>query len=114
MYHQFSKTIAERYGIHAALVMEVIKEEIYENEFHQRCVKRGRVWMRCSQKGFTATLPYLSKNTVRKALVKLLRNGVIGKGEFNDCPFDRTTWYCLTPFGNRVLSEVEESERGIV
>lgn len=108
MFHAISTNIAQRYGVNAALVAQYIWEEIGKNEFADRYSYEGKTWMRSSQMMFTAVLPYLSKNMVRRALERLMRKGVIIRGEFSNSRFDRTSWYAFTQFGRLLMQESED------
>jgi len=108
MFHALNTNIAQRYGVNAALVAQYIWEEIGKNEFADRDSYAGKTWMRSSQMMFTAVLPYLSKNMVRRALERLMRQGVIIRGEFSESCFDRTSWYAFTQFGRLLMQESED------
>lgn len=107
-YHLLCPSLARRYGVHAALVMKHIWDEICTNERAGRCSFAGRTWMRSSQMMFTAIMPYLTKNMVRRALERLMKQCVIVRGEFGDSRFDRTSWYTFTQFGQLLMQESED------
>ncbi len=104
-YHLLCPSLARRYGVHAALVVKHIWDEFCANERAGRCSFAGRTWMRSSQMMFTAIMPYLTKNMVRRALERLMKQGVIVRGEFGDSRFDRTSWYTFTQFGRLLMQE---------
>jgi hypothetical protein len=107
-YHLLNPSLARRYGIHAALVAKYIWDEIWANERAGRCSFAGKTWMRSSQMMFTAIMPYLTKNMVRRALERLMKQGVIVRGEFGESSFDRTSWYAFTQFGALMMRESED------
>lgn len=107
-YHLLCPSLARRYGVHAALVVKHIWDEICANERAGKCSFAGRTWMRSSQMMFTAIMPYLTKNMVRRALERLMKQGVIVRGEFGDSRFDRTSWYTFTQFGRLLMQESED------
>lgn len=109
-YHLLCPSLARRYGVHAALVVKHIWDEVCANERAGRCSFAGRTWMRSSQMMFTAIMPYLTKNMVRRALERLMKRGVIVRGEFGDSPFDRTSWYGFTQFGALMMRESEDEK----
>jgi hypothetical protein len=106
-YHLLGSSLARRYGVHAALVVKHIWDEVCANERAERCSFAGKTWMRSSQMMFTAIMPYLTKNMVRRALERLMEQGVIVRGEFGESPFDRTSWYAFTQFGALMMRESE-------
>jgi len=107
-YHLLCPSLARRYGVHAALVVKHIWDEVCANERAGRCSFAGRTWMRSSQMMFTAIMPYMTKNMVRRALERLMKRGVIVRGEFGDSRFDRTSWYTFTQFGRLLMRESED------
>ena len=109
-YHLLNPNLARCYGIHAALVAKYIWDEICANGRAGKCSFAGRTWMRSSQMMFTAIMPYLTKNMVRRALERLMKQGVIMRGEFGESPFDRTSWYAFTQFGALMMRESEEKK----
>lgn len=108
MIHNFNVGIARRYGVNAALVAQYVWDQICENEFHNKHHYDGRCWMRCSHMMFTAVMPYLSKHLVRRALERLMKQGVLVRGEFGADRFDRTSWYAFTQFGRLLMLESED------
>ena len=107
-YHLLCPSLARRYGVHAALVVKHIWDEVCAKERAGRCSFAGRTWMRSSQMMFTAIMPYMTKNMVRRALERLMKRGVIVRGEFGDSRFDRTSWYTFTQFGRLLMQESED------
>ena len=63
----------------------------------------GYPWVRASYKRITAYLPFLTVHMVRTAVRKLLREGVIKVGEYNDSKFDRTHSYAFTSYGRDLM-----------
>ena len=63
----------------------------------------GYPWVRASYKRITAYLPFLTVHMVRTAVRKLLREGVIKVGEYNDSRFDRTHSYAFTGYGRDLM-----------
>ena len=63
----------------------------------------GYPWIRASYKRITAYLPFLTVHMVRTAVKKLIREGVIKVGEYNDSSFDRTHSYAFTSYGKDLM-----------
>ena len=63
----------------------------------------GYPWIRASYKRITAYLPFLTVHMVQTAVKKLLREGVIKVGEYNDSKFDRTHSYAFTSYGRDLM-----------
>ena len=110
MIQKFNAGIAKAYGVHAALLAEHIWREVKENEFHKRCRHAGHVWMRCSRRNFTVSMPYLTEGMVGGSIRKLKRAGILLQGEFNDSRFDRTAWYAFSEYGRNIMEESEDED----
>ena len=63
----------------------------------------GYPWVRASYKRITAFLPFLTVHMVRTAVKKLLREGVIKVGVYNDSRFDHTHSYAFTSYGRDLM-----------
>ena len=63
----------------------------------------GYPWVRASYKRITAYLPFLTVHMVQTAVKKLLREGIIKVGEYNDSRFDRTHSYAFTSYGRDLM-----------
>ena len=59
----------------------------------------GYPWMRASYKRMTVYLPFLTVHMVRTSIKKLLKEGVIKVGVYNDNRFDHTHSYAFTGYG---------------
>ena len=63
----------------------------------------GYPWVRASYKRITAYLPFLTVHMVQTAVKKLLREGVVKVGEYNESRFDRTHSYAFTGYGKDLM-----------
>lgn len=108
MFQRFQSQLAARFGVYEAVMLNYLWEELQNTigtpDFH----RRGQYWIRCSVRGFTAALPYLSEYRVKAVLRRLIERGLLQRGEFNEYPFDRTAWYSFTPYGLKIMTESEE------
>jgi hypothetical protein len=98
--HKFNTAVAKRYGVNAAIVAEQLWLAINTDKAF---LHRGREWIRSSYAMLTVDLPFFSKNTVRRAVLKLIKNGVIIRAEINNSRFDRTYSYTFTDFGTHLM-----------
>jgi hypothetical protein len=106
----FNTEVAKRFGINAAVVAEYLWTMKGLNESNDQCKIKGKTWVRCSRRMFTTILPYMTKNMARRALERLMDNGIITIGEFNNSKFDRTGWYTFTEFGQFLMEEVDDEK----
>ncbi|MEJ6746403.1 MAG: hypothetical protein QNK98_06555 [Yoonia sp.] len=58
-------------------------------------MREERYWTYNSISAFAELFPYLTEKHIRTALEKLVKSGLILKGNFSDDRYDRTCWYAL-------------------
>ena len=121
MMHSFDVRIACEYGVNAAIIFQNIYFWCEHNCVNDKHLHDGMHWTYCSNKAFQEILPYLSEKTIRTAIKKLVDNGLIVTGNYNDTPYDRTLWYAVTDKGILIMAgekiempkrENENSEKG--
>src|SRR5699024_1342268 len=56
----------------------------------------NKYWTYNSTSAFSELFPYWSKRQIERILSKLLKEGAILKGNYNEMPYDRTSWYTIT------------------
>lgn len=98
MNHTFNVTIAERYGIEEAILLEHLYWWIHKNECDdiEEMVKDGKVWCRSTANGFTKYIPYMNPQKIRRVLVGLEKMGKICIGNFNVKATNQTLWYSFS------------------
>lgn len=99
MQHSFDVEIAQKYGILEAILLENIYYWIKKNEANNKHFYDGKYWTYNSRKAFAKIFPYASEKQIRTALEKLIKNGLIITGNYNQDGRDRTLWYSLTDRG---------------
>lgn len=103
MTHTFDVEIARRYGVNAAVIFQNILYWCEHNRANGRNEHDGLYWTYNSRKAFAELFPYLSERQIKTALDKLVENGLIAVGCFNDDNRDRTLWYAVTKVGYCIL-----------
>lgn len=103
MKHMFDIEIAQKYGVNAAIILENIGYWVARNEANGENFHDGTYWTYNSRKAFCELFPYLTDRQIRTALQKLVDEGVIITGNYNDTAYDRTLWYALTDAGRHLL-----------
>ena len=103
MQHSFDTEIAAQYGIVEAILLNnfafwLAKKKANGQDFHD-----GRYWTYNSIKAFKELFPYLTENQLRRALNKLIEDGLIVTGNYNKASYDRTLWYALTEKAMTIL-----------
>ena len=105
MEHSFDIDIAKEYGVNCAILLKSIWMWAEKNKANGRHEYDGKFWAYNSVKAFETMFPYMSAKAIRTALQKLVDEGLIETGQFNEKAYDRTKWYCITPKGQMHLSK---------
>ena len=104
MEHSFDIDIAKEYGIPCAVLLKHLWYWIEKNKANRKNERDGSYWTYNSISAFCELFPYLSKNTIIRALKKLADEGIIKEAVFNDAAFDRTKWYAITEIGYSIIN----------
>lgn len=104
MEHSFDIDIAKDYGIPCAVILKHLWYWIEKNRANKKNERDGSYWTYNSVSAFCELFPYLSKNTIIRALKKLADEGIIKEAIFNDVAFDRTKWYAITEKGYAIIN----------
>ena len=104
MEHSFDIDIAKEYGIPCAVILKHLWYWIEKNRANRKNERDGSYWTYNSVCAFCELFPYLSKNTIIRALKKLSDEGIIKEAVFNDAAFDRTKWYAITDKGYAIIN----------
>jgi hypothetical protein len=102
--HLFNTEDAKVYGVVPAIILYdiriYIRGKISRDESRHK-IKDGelagqeRHWIFDSINSISSRHPYLTKSEVRRSMEKLLAEGVLVRGYFNQTPYDRTSWWAL-------------------
>ena len=103
MKHIFDVDIAKRYGVNAAVLLENIGYWIKQQEANETNFYDGRYWMFNSRRAYRELFPYMSERQIATAFEKLIADGLIVTGNYNQVAYDRTLWYALTEKGKSIL-----------
>nr|DAW44964.1 MAG TPA: Transcriptional regulator PadR-like family [Bacteriophage sp.] len=96
MQHSFDVEIAIQYGINQAIILNNLFFWIQKNKANGKHFYDGHYWTYNSKKAFSELLPYMTERQIDYSLTKLVKDGLIIKGNYNKSPYDRTLWYALT------------------
>lgn len=95
MNHSFDTDHAAKYGITEAVILNNFQFWIAKNRANEKHLHDGRTWTYNSVRAFAELFPYLTAKQLRYALDRLVSMGVLVKGNFNDSPYNRTSWYAF-------------------
>ena len=107
MNHSFNVEIATKYGMMEAILLEHLNFWISKNKANKANFYDGNYWTYNSTKALAQLFPYVSLNTISRALRHLKEEGLILFGNYNKISYDRTTWYAITEKGNSILQHGE-------
>ena len=102
MIHVFDTDVAERYGVNAAIILQNIGYWIKQNEANETNFYDGHYWTFNSNRAYRELFPYMTQKQIRTAFDKLIHDGVLVTGNYNQLAYDRTMWYALTEKGKSI------------
>lgn len=108
MTHTFDVDVAKEYGVNPAILLQNITTSCLNHKANESNFYDGYYWMSASISAFEELFPYMSTHQVRAALLTLLDDGLILKGNYNESPYDRTAWYTVTEKG---MDKASDSRR---
>jgi DNA-binding PadR family transcriptional regulator len=103
MQHRFDTEIAKQYDIVTAILLDNFYFWIEKNRLNERNFKDGRYWTYNTKKAMVESFPYLNERQLDYALKKMVEQGLIIKGNYNENKFERKLWYAITDFGYSIL-----------
>lgn len=106
MEHSFNIIIAKKYGVVEAILINHLCFWIKKNMANNKNYFDGSYWTYNSMKALEEMYEYLSSRQIRYAMKKLIDNGIIKVGNYNDNPYDKTNWYAFTEYGISLLQSV--------
>lgn len=110
MVHSFDIEIAEKYGVHAAIILSNFEYWIKKNEANNKHFYDGLTWTYNSRKAFEEIFPYMTSRQIQYAIDKLIEAGIIVTGNYNPSAYDRTLWYAITKKGKCILQNCKMDE----
>jgi hypothetical protein len=103
MQHRFDTDIASRYDIVTAIILDNLYFWIEKNRINDYNFRDGRYWTYNTKKAMVEWFPYLNERQLDYALKKMVDEGLIIKGNYNENKYDRTLWYAISDFGYSIL-----------
>jgi hypothetical protein len=93
--HSFDVDVAKKVGVAPAVIYANLTWWIAKNKANDEHFIEGHYWTYNSVKAFSELFPYLTDDQVRRAIEKLVDNGLIVTGNHNKSSYDRTKWFRL-------------------
>ena len=104
--HSFDTEIAKVVGVNAATIYQNIMFWCEKNKANNSNFNDSNWWVYNSVSAWANLFPYMSTRSIRTSLDKLIESGLIEKGDYNDKPYDKTTWYAICQNRQIHLSEL--------
>lgn len=95
-HHSFDVALASTYSIDEAILIHHFQHWIMVNYRQGQDPIEGLFWTYQTLDWMTAHFPYWSVDQIRTIIKKLVKKGLLRKGNYNKVGFDHTTWYALT------------------
>lgn len=105
MIHYFDIAVAERCGVHCAILFENIAHWVRVNKANKKNFVNGKYWTYNSKSALQELFPYMSYRQIEYALKQLIDCGLIETANHNKDQRDRTLWYTLTDFGLSITQD---------
>lgn len=96
MTHQFETEIAKLVGLKSAIVFQHILFWLKQNANKGKNLRKGAYWTFCSASSLAKAFDYMTQKEIYNALSKLVKEGLLVKGNFNKSAFNKTAWYTIT------------------
>jgi hypothetical protein len=92
--HSFDPDIAQRVGVHAAVLYQNIVWWCAKNAANGHNQHDGHHWTYNSVRAWSELFPYMTPKQIRTSLERLEADGMILSGSYNKSAYDRTKWFC--------------------
>ena len=92
----FNIDLAQRYVVDGAILLHHISYWCFKNKAEARNLRDGRHWTYNSVAATSTLFPFWTSDQVRRRMDKLVQQGALLKGNYNEAGYDRTSWWSLT------------------
>lgn len=106
----FLPTLAGAIGLNEAILLQKIHGWL-------QCASKehgGRNWIYNTYKSWHEQLPFMSENTIKRAVKSLVDRGIILTENFNKNGFDKTLWYSIDYEKLNEIVEISDSTKMIL
>lgn len=110
-HHSFDISLAKKFGIEAAIIIHHFQHWINHNRACGKNFRDGKTWSYQTRKEISSWFAYLSPHQVRRITDKLVKEGVLIKGNYNKRANDDTIWYAFVD-EDKYLEEIDPISDG--
>ena len=112
MTHNFNVEVASKVGVECAIILSNIDFWIEKNAANKKHFHDGNYWTYNSAEAFSKLFPYWKPKKIRYLISKLVSDGFLVVGNYNQKKYDRTNWYAITEKGFELIGKVGYDENG--
>ncbi len=95
MSYSFLLEDAIEYGLEEAIILYNFYFWIEKNKANRKHFHDERTWTYNSQRALQELFPFWSRQNIRRIIKSLKEKQLIRTGNYNNIPYDKTTWYAL-------------------
>lgn len=104
MKHSFDAEIANEYGVEIAIMFDMFCFWISKNEANNYNFQDGKYWTFNTYEGLHKMFPYWNVQKIKRILNKMVELDLLVKGNYNENPWNHTTWYAFGEVGEKLKS----------
>ena len=104
MKHSFDAEIANEYGVEIAIMFDMFCFWISKNEANNYNFQDGKYWTFNTYDGLHKMFPYWNVQKIKRILNKMVELDLLIKGNYNENPWNHTTWYAFGEVGEKLKS----------
>ena len=102
MKHSFEAEIANEYGVEIAIMFDMFCFWISKNEANDYNFQDGKYWTFNTYEGLHKMFPYWNVQKIKRILNKMVELDLLVKGNYNENPWNHTTWYAFGEVGQKL------------
>ena len=103
MIFYFDGDFAKEHGVDEAILYNYLCYWVTKNKANDKHFYDGFTWTYNSHKAFGELFPFWSRSKIQRIISSLEEKGFVIKGNYNQLPYDRTTWYALPKFAPSIV-----------
>lgn len=107
MEHSFNIEIAKEFGVLEAILLNNMWFWIEKNKANNVNYFDNEYWTYNSVNAFNKLFPYASERKIQYSLKKLIKEGILIKGNYNKSSRDRTSWYAFSKKGKCIMQNCQ-------
>ena len=95
MIHCLDTEVADKVGVYAALIYQIMQSVCSANKACNKNFHDGNWWFKCKKEAFKQIIPFLTDDQIKGAIKRLVDAGLVEKGIYNERIYDHTLSYAI-------------------